>query len=290
MRLVLAFVAIGFGCGTKESGDASKQPARPVEMSPPAAPADAAPAVRPGGVEPVTAIPLYFERALTAADLEKRTLRELSLMRNTIFARAGNTFRKKWLRDHFAAQPWYKPLAKLDESRVSALDRANARLIAQAEATVKKADLEAAAARIRKRMEAGRATPEEEIEIRLLSERLGKWVGGGSVAASDKSPLEEPSHLDKLLTIDQLANLSRRDLRILRNLVYARHGYQFKSDLLDDYFRATAWYKPDPGFTEKRLSEIDRKNLRIVRSVEDSLGGPLSDKNHLEQEGWLAVS
>src|SRR5262249_55062235 len=30
--------------------------------------------------------PLYYERALTAADLDGRTLRELSLMRNTIYA------------------------------------------------------------------------------------------------------------------------------------------------------------------------------------------------------------
>ena len=46
------------------------------------------------------------------ADLEGRTLRELALMRNTIYARAGHPFRKKWLHDYFSAQPWYKPLAK----------------------------------------------------------------------------------------------------------------------------------------------------------------------------------
>ena len=34
--------------------------------------------------------PLYYTRALTPADLEGRTLRELALMRNTIYARAGH--------------------------------------------------------------------------------------------------------------------------------------------------------------------------------------------------------
>src|SRR5690242_1112822 len=48
--------------------------------------AAAAPAPAPAG----EARPLYYERALTAADLDGRTLRELSLMRNTIFARVGN--------------------------------------------------------------------------------------------------------------------------------------------------------------------------------------------------------
>ena len=50
---------------------------------------------------------LYYDRALTPADLQGRTLRELALMRNTIYARAGHPFRKKWLRDYFTAQPWY---------------------------------------------------------------------------------------------------------------------------------------------------------------------------------------
>ena len=36
---------------------------------------------------------LYYERALTDEDLAGRTLRELSLMRNWIYARAGNPFR-----------------------------------------------------------------------------------------------------------------------------------------------------------------------------------------------------
>src|SRR5689334_19779077 len=76
---------------------------------------------------------LYYDRALTSADLEGRTLRELALMRNTIYARAGHPFRKKWLHDYFAAQPWYKPLAKDDNRKITAIDRANAALIAQAE-------------------------------------------------------------------------------------------------------------------------------------------------------------
>ena len=74
--------------------------------------------------------PLYYDRALTAADLQGRTLRELTLMRNTIYARAGHSFRKKWLHDYFAAQPWYKPLAKDDDSKITKVDRANVALIA----------------------------------------------------------------------------------------------------------------------------------------------------------------
>jgi hypothetical protein len=38
-------------------------------------------------------------RALTDADLAGRTLRDLALMRNTVYARAGHAFVKAWLRD-----------------------------------------------------------------------------------------------------------------------------------------------------------------------------------------------
>jgi hypothetical protein len=49
--------------------------------------------------------PLYDTREITPAHLVGRALWELTLLRNTIYARAGNTFRKKWLADYFNAQP-----------------------------------------------------------------------------------------------------------------------------------------------------------------------------------------
>jgi len=94
---------------------------------------------------------------------------------------------------------------------------------------------------------------------------------------SDVSPLEDPSQLDHVITVEQLANLSRRDLRILRNTIYARHGHQFKSALLQAYFDTMGWYKPDPAFTEKHLTKIDTTNIRLMKSVEDTLGGPMTE-------------
>ena len=41
------------------------------------------------GIVGTTSIPYYFDREITEKDLERRTMRELSLMRNTIYARAG---------------------------------------------------------------------------------------------------------------------------------------------------------------------------------------------------------
>jgi len=227
---------------------------------------------------------LYYGRELTDADLEGRTLRDLSLMRNTIYARAGHPFRKAWLRDYFTQQPWYQALDRDDDSRITPTDRANAKRIAAREAGFpRQAMVDAQAALAAK---TGR-TPAEDVELRLLAVQLGKSAAGpAGQAPATGNPLEEPDLLDRLLTVEQLADLSRRDLRILRNTVYARHGRQFKSALLQDWFDNKAWYTPDPDFQESDLTAIDRKNVRLIRSVEDSLGGPLTDREHQAEDGW----
>src|SRR5215469_17677501 len=85
--------------------------------------------------------PLYYERQITPEDLKDRTLRELTLMRNTIYARAGNPFRKKWLNDYFSAQSWYHPLTQMDQSKLTPLDRKNAETIADFDGSISRDDL-----------------------------------------------------------------------------------------------------------------------------------------------------
>jgi len=81
-----------------------------------------------GGAEaPATARPLYYQRAVTDADLTGRSREELALMRNTIYARAGRRFKTPKLRDYFARQPWYHPAA--DPVKLGAVDSANVRAI-----------------------------------------------------------------------------------------------------------------------------------------------------------------
>src|SRR5215470_1044180 len=220
--------------------------------------------------------PLYYERALTKADLDGRTLRELALMRNTIYARAGHSFRKKWLHDYFAAQSWYKPLAKDDNTKITKVDRANAALIAQAEEAPTQAELKKRRDDVLAREHAGKATDDDVVELSILNTRLGQWASAEAEAKPpvDVSPLEDPSQLDHLITVQQLSNLSRRDLRILRNTIYARHGRQFKSKLLQAYFDNMVWYERDPKFT----------NIRLIKSVEDTLGGPLTEDEQRAEE------
>ena len=224
--------------------------------------------------------PLYYERQITPNDLRDRTLRELTLMRNTIYARAGNPFRKKWLNDYFSAQAWYHPLNEMDQSKLTPLDRKNAEVIATYEAHLTRDSL----LDHRNAVQREPDTPENKIELRLISERLGEWSGNDE----DRTPLEDPTLLDKQLTVEQLSDFSRRDLRLIRNLIYARHGRPFKSELLKTYFSTLDWYKEDPKYSDARLTPLDKRNINVVRSVEDQLGGPLTDYQHKKEDGWFA--
>jgi dipeptidyl aminopeptidase/acylaminoacyl peptidase len=125
-------------------------------------------------------------------------------------------------------------------------------------------------------------SPEDKIEMVLLGRALGEPIRDAQELA-DRTPLDDPKLLDELVTVDQLKDMSRRDLRILRNMIYARRGRPFKSPLLGGYFKRMEWYKADPTYTDARLTPLDKKNIKIVRSVEDQLGGPLTDKEQGEE-------
>jgi hypothetical protein len=125
---------------------------------------------------------------------------------------------------------------------------------------------------------------DEAIEALLLSRALGRpllEVGG---LDADRSPLDAPALLDELVPVATLESMSRRDLRILRNMVYARRGRPFRSEILRDYFERLDWYKADPTYTDARLTPVDRRNVKIIQSAEIKAGGPLTDREHAEAD------
>lgn len=219
-----------------------------------------------------------------------RSLRELSLLRNTIFARYGWAgFRKTWLREHFQRQPWFKPNPKFSYKLLSDVDRQNVRAIARYELSFTYQDLEEMRdmylARAGKRRGGApgtsiapdfrKLTPEQRIELGLLSRAMG------SFASDDASRGQVEKSLDEVLSLKELRELSLRDLRLLRNTLYARRGRPFQSPLLQKHFARMPWYKADPAYTDARLTKNDLRNVKLIRSVEKELGGALKDEDFL---------
>ena len=67
-----------------------------------------------------------------------------------------------------------------------------------------------------------------------------------------------------------LALLSKEQLRILRNAIFAYHRYQFRSADLAEHFAATYWYRPDPDYTEARLNATELANAQLILEEERS--------------------
>src|SRR5581483_4432672 len=67
-------------------------------------------------------------------ELEGKSLRDLSILRNTIYARLGwDGYRKPWLRDYFHTQTSFKPNPKFSYKQLSDADKKNALFIATRE-------------------------------------------------------------------------------------------------------------------------------------------------------------
>ena len=73
----------------------------------------------------------------------------------------------------------------------------------------------------------------------------------------------------ELIERKELFFLSNEQLRLLRNTFYAIHGYHFKSQDLRNYFTQYRWYKTNPNFSEADFNETERKNIALIREMED---------------------
>ena len=58
------------------------------------------------------------------------------------------------------------------------------------------------------------------------------------------------------------------NLKIMRNEIFARHGYKFKTTDMANYFGTKDWYIPQYDDVTSRLSEIERINIALIQELE----------------------
>lgn len=65
-------------------------------------------------------------------------------------------------------------------------------------------------------------------------------------------------------------DVTSKELRLLRNTVFAQHGYAFKSEDLQVYFSQFPWYIPDPNLKMEdiELSEWEQEYVRKIQAME----------------------
>jgi len=73
---------------------------------------------------------------------------------------------------------------------------------------------------------------------------------------------------DQRISRDDLKGRTLTELIILRNSIFANHGYVFQSTALNEYFLSCNWYHVNRSFSSDTLSDVDRKNVQAIRSIE----------------------
>lgn len=71
-----------------------------------------------------------------------------------------------------------------------------------------------------------------------------------------------------VLTKKDVENLSKSDLKIIRNTIYARHGFSFKNRPLRVFFDSQEWYIPLFTDIRNELTEIEKKNIALLLRYE----------------------
>src|SRR5256885_14689469 len=71
-----------------------------------------------------------------------------------------------------------------------------------------------------------------------------------------------------LLNPSDVENMFQGDLEVLRNSIYARHGYSFKNPRMRTIFDYVPWYMPVATDVTSQLTEVEKKNIALIRRYE----------------------
>lgn len=98
------------------------------------------------------------------------------------------------------------------------------------------------------------------------SEEMDEWINKEFASATDRIYTINAS--EKLLSEKDVENLSRGDLTIIRNAIYARHGYSYKHRPLRLFFDAQPWYIPVHADIRSMFTDIEKTNIELLLRYE----------------------
>ena len=85
--------------------------------------------------------------------------------------------------------------------------------------------------------------------------------------------LEDSS--ERLISKEELWDLTQEELNYARNEIYARHGRRFKDETLQSYFDSQPWYEgiyAPEEFDHEWLSDVEKENAELILAYEKEMG------------------
>jgi len=102
------------------------------------------------------------------------------------------------------------------------------------------------------------------------SDVTGSTSGNNNSSASNSSIFPQAS--DRPLSIEDVENLNGWELKIMRNEIYARHGYIFRTEEMKEYFNSQRWYEPKYENVDDMLTKVEKQNIKLIKRYESRLG------------------
>ncbi|HZY81540.1 MAG TPA: YARHG domain-containing protein [Cyclobacteriaceae bacterium] len=107
---------------------------------------------------------------------------------------------------------------------------------------------------------------------------IKSYVDESDLASEISVELTTPMQLHRLdlymkakiadLTEQDLAGLSKDDLSIMRNEIFARHGHTFKTDKMIRYFGGKDWYHSLVDDAAPLLNKFEKRNVDFIKKLE----------------------
>jgi YARHG domain len=92
-----------------------------------------------------------------------------------------------------------------------------------------------------------------------------------SAHAQEKlTPWENFDFAQNKIKASQIQNLPLEDLKLLRGIVFGRHGRIFKDAEIKYFLESKSWYQPSSEFNNSMLNDVERRNLDLIRIAEAS--------------------
>jgi hypothetical protein len=78
-----------------------------------------------------------------------------------------------------------------------------------------------------------------------------------------------PQASSELLGEADVENMLEEELEVMRNEIYARHGYSFKDKEMRARFDSTSWYIPMGVDIREQLTDIEVHNIDLIYRYEE---------------------
>lgn len=108
-------------------------------------------------------------------------------------------------------------------------------------------------------------TTDDETEPTKASSRLSSSSNNLISSSNKYNGCIFPDSSLRKLTVAEVSRLSSSEAQQAINEIYARNGYIFKTESIQEYFEAQSWYTPRGNVGIGDLSEIEQYNISLLQ-------------------------